>query len=412
MLVLYNIAIRIFYFFAFLFRGMKIDSDLLWRGRFGRIKPVGPVDIWLHAASVGEVRVIGYLIHHLHNKNPNLRIHITTMTRTGFNTARELYTSEKITVSFFPFDTKTAMKKTIENILPKLLVIAETEIWPNLILQAAHKEIPIILVNGRMSSKAFGKYKLIGSTFKKLLSKYDKLFLKTDTDLKRYQNFDIDPGKTIVAGDMKFDAPLLERTEDKVNGIRLSCGIEPESFILVAGSTRPGEEEILADLFVKMIAEYKTFNLIIAPRHIKRVGEIKTMLNSKQIPFKLYGSESKHESLILVDKLGVLNKLYLAADLSFVGGTLVDIGGHNLLEPVWAGSPVVFGPSTSNVKEAAEYIIRHNYGLKIADGNELYQVVKKTMTGEMTFDRKTKHDFEDSATTNIGAYILEKLKNA
>ena len=411
MLFLYNIIINIIYFFASLVKKGNANDDLLWAGRFGMIEPIGSCDIWLHAASVGEVKVIGHLITFLQNENSQIRIHITTMTRTGYKTAAESYLGENISFSYFPFDTKQAVKRTFEKIKPKLLVIAETEIWPNTILEAAENNIPIILINGRMSEKAFSKYKLFRNSFSDLLSNYDKLFLKSDTDCKRFRYFHLTENKTEVVGDMKFDAPLLERTQDKVEGIRRACGIEPESFILVAGSTRPGEEEILADLFKKIFAEHKTFNLIIAPRHIERIGEIKSMLNEKKIPFKLYGSESKHESVILVDKLGLLNKLYLAANISFVGGTLVDIGGHNLLEPVWAGSPVLFGPSTYNVKEAEEYIIEHNFGFRVARGEELYQLVKKIINGQQIYSVKTEHDLVDSPTSITGQYILGKLND-
>ncbi|HDL00938.1 MAG TPA: hypothetical protein ENH23_01730, partial [candidate division Zixibacteria bacterium] len=370
MLFIYNILIQIISFVTFVAKRDKLKSDPLWQGRFAQIQSLPSVDIWIHAASVGEAKVIGHLIHYMKSQNPNIKIHITTMTRSGYKTAIDLYRSANISVTQFPFDTKANIKKTYDVINPKVLAVAETEIWPNLILEADARKIPIVLINGRMSAKAFKKYKLFQRSFTFLLTKYSKLFVKSENDYKRFLYFDTKQIVRIV-GDMKFDAPLLERTSEKVNGIRLACGIEPESFIFVAGSTRPGEEEMLADLFLKIYKEHKTFNLIIVPRHIKRVNEIKNMLLKNNIQFKLYGSSSKHESVILVDKVGLLQNLYLAADLAFVGGTLVDIGGHNLLEPVWAGVPVVFGKSTYNVNESAEYILKNNYGTQVTDSDDL-----------------------------------------
>lgn len=408
MLFIYNILIQLVSFFSYIIKRSKIESNPLWQGRFAKIEALSSVDIWIHAASVGEVKVIGHLIHYMRYQKSNIKIHITTMTRTGYKTALDLYSLENISVTQFPFDTKANMVKTFDAIKPKLLAIAETEIWPNLILEADKRDIPIVLINGRMSAKAFKKYKLFKKSFAMLLNRYAKVFVKSENDSKRYLNF-AEKEQVHIAGDMKFDAPLLERTIEKVNGIRIACGIEPESFILVAGSTRPGEEEMLADLFLKIIKEHKTFNIIIAPRHIERVNEIKNMLLKKNIQFKLYGSTSKHESVLLVDKVGLLQNLYLAADLAFVGGTLVDIGGHNLLEPVWAGVPVIFGQSTYNVDESAEYILKNNFGTQVVDIDKLTDIVQQAIKKELNFSIKKSNDLKKSATQQIGNYLLEKI---
>ncbi len=410
MLFIYNILIQIVSFVTYVAKRDKLNSDPLWQGRFAQIQSLPSVDIWIHAASVGEVKVIGHLIHYMKSQNPNIKIHITTMTRTGYKSAVDLYRSDNLSVTQFPFDTKANMKKTFDAINPKVLAIAETEIWPNLILEADSRKIPIVLINGRMSAKAFKRYKLFQKSFTFLLLKYSKLFVKSKNDYARYLNF-VPKELLYNAGDMKFDAPLLERTIEKVNGIRLACGIEPESFIFVAGSTRPGEEEMLADLFLKIYKEHKTFNLIIAPRHIERVNEIKNMLLKKNIQFKLYGSSSKHESVILVDKVGLLQNLYLASDLAFVGGTLVDIGGHNLLEPVWSGVPVVFGKSIYNVNESAEYILKNNYGTQVTGIDDLTHKVQQMIKNEITYSVKKTNDLENSATNQIGNYLLEIISH-
>ncbi len=410
MLFIYNILIQLVASLTYLFKSGQIATDPQWQGRFAHIDNYGNNDIWIHAASVGEVKVIGHLLKNLQSERPTIKIHITTMTRTGYKTAVDLYKSQSVSITQFPFDTKTNIKKTFDKIQPKLLVIAETEIWPNLILEADRRAVPIVLVNGRMSAKAFKKYKLFQNSFQMLLSKYSKLFVKSELDCSHYTTF-TSKGLVQIAGDMKFDAPLLERSKEKIDGIRMACGIESESFLLVAGSTRPGEEEMLADLFLKTIKEHKAFNLIIAPRHIERVNEIKNMLQKKKIQFKLYGSLSKHESVILVDKVGLLQNLYLAADLAFVGGTLVDIGGHNLLEPVWAGVPVLFGKSIYNVKESAIYILDNKYGALVSDIDDLTDKVQQTITGQMSFGIKKSNDLKNSATQQITDYLVRMLQD-
>ena len=411
MLFIYNILINLVTMATRIVRGSAIESERLWQGRFGEVEHFKRCDIWLHAASVGEVKVIGHLIDYLLREKPELKIHVTTMTKAGFSTAELLYGERDISLSFFHFDKRSIVKKTFEMLTPKLLIIAETEIWPNTILEASERNIPIILINGRMSEKAFGKYKIFRNSFSKLLSKYDKLFLKSDTDFNRYAYFNLDNEKMAITGDLKFDAPITDRDDEIVKAIKKSCGIQPDSFLMVAGSTRPGEEEILLNLFEKMYADHKTFNLVIAPRHLDRIGEIKELFHNRKIPFKLFGSETQLESLILVDKFGLLQKLYIAADISFVGGTFVDIGGHNLLEPVWAGSPVLFGESVYNVVESAEYIQENNYGAIVHSEEELYSLVLSVFKNEWSFAKKTSSDIENSATSLIGKYVIHRLND-
>ncbi|MFQ5453693.1 MAG: 3-deoxy-D-manno-octulosonic acid transferase, partial [Candidatus Zixiibacteriota bacterium] len=340
-----------------------------------------------------------------------LKIHISTMTRTGFSTATQIKKTPCISLSYFPFDIPSVVKKTLDRVQPRILVVAETEIWPNLVYETAKRNIPIILINGRMSEKAFGKYKLFRTTFKKILSMYDYFFFKTDKDASLYSYFDIQPIKWKTAGDMKFDAPLLEQSEEIKLHNRIQNGIDKDSFLFVAGSTRPGEELILMDVYKELSAEFDDFHIIIAPRHIERIDEIKAQLADKQIHFRMLNAVDKNEKMILVDKLGLLNNLYLAADISFVGGTLVDIGGHNILEPVWAGSPVIFGSSVHNVKEAVDYVSENNYGAMIKSKEELIMLLIKVHRGEIIFSTKKAHDLDNSPTALIGDFILSKLKN-
>ena len=386
-------------------------SRELWRGRLGRIDPVSPGGIWMHAASVGELKVIGYLIDYLRSRNSTLAIHITVMTKAGYRLATERMAGvdDTITVSFLPLDASGPVRRTLDRIRPAMLVIAETEIWPNLISQAHRGRIPVVLVNGRMSEKSYRRYHLVRRALASLLTGSDRFFFKTESDFRRFRNFGVTAEQAVVAGDMKFDAPLLPHSEGRRQEIRSRAGVSPDDFLLVAGSTRSGEETILADL-VTVIGD-RQLRLVIAPRHVERVAEIKAMLDSKKLPAVIYG-QSGREPVILVDRMGLMNDLYLAADLAFVGGTLVDIGGHNILEPVWASTPVLFGPYLSNVAEAAEYIVSHNYGVGVDSGPELAQTVKQVMARDRTFAIKTENDRLTSPTAVIGNYILKKLQSA
>jgi tRNA (guanine-N7-)-methyltransferase len=390
------------------------QGNELWRGRLGLIEPLGPRDIWMHASSVGEVKVLGYLIDYLKKQDPKLMIHVTVMTRAGFKTATNQLSDkgDGITLSYSPLDASPIIRRFLDLINPTLLVIAETEIWPNLVNQATQRNIPIVLVNGRMSEKAFKMYRYVRSFMKKLLAPYDRFFFKTEGDFERYRHFGVTPGNSVVVGDMKFDAPLLPHSEGRRSEMRARAGVASDHFLLVAGSTRSGEEAILANIFSAVFAKHNNFRMIIAPRHVERVGEVKVLLEEKGLQCDLYGAASTANGIILVDRMGLLNDLYMAADLAFVGGTLVDIGGHNVLEPVWAGVPVVFGPYLSNVSEAAEYILANSYGAKVTSESDLARLLRQVIVGELSFTVKTENDLRNSPTATAGDYILKRLKRA
>lgn len=389
------------------------QGSKLWEGRLGLIAKEESKDIWMHAASVGEAKVVCSLVEYLKSRRPNLSIHVTTMTSTGFQIATKQCTYERITFSYFPLDTSGAVRRTLDALSPRMIIVAETEIWPCLVRSASMRSIPIVLANARMSTRAFKRYRYIAGFMARLLTRYDRFFFKTEEDAERYGRFGVVDTKGEVAGDMKFDAPVVARTPEKLSAIRETAKVPADAFLIVAGSTRPGEEEMLLDVYSKLLDEYPDTYLIVAPRHVERSDEIRSFIATRGVDCRTYGEEKENDAhMILVDRLGLLNELYLAASVSFVGGTLVDLGGHNLLEPVWAGSPVLFGPSINNVKEAAAYIQKHNYGAMVADADELYAILKKTRTGDKCYSTKRENNPDNSATAVVGDYILSRLSHA
>lgn len=334
------------------------------------------------------------------------------MTDAGYKVANGLKI-ENCTVAYFPLDHSSIVKRTLKKVSPQIIVIAETEIWPNLGHEVAKLGIVQIQVNTRMSEKAFGRYKLLRGSISRILSSYDRFFFKTETDKERYQYFGVDDSRSEVVGDMKFDAPLVAISKGRVSEIRHRAGVKDGDFVLVAGSTRNGEEKLLVrELINSKVTSDKKTKLIIAPRHIERVDEIKQICLDENITYSIYGHDGHKASIIIVDQMGILNDLYMMADLAFVGGTLVDVGGHNILEPVWTGTPVLFGPYLSNVFEAADYILQNDYGVKILSAEEIFDIVTKMKSGRITFSQKTENDISNSPTSKAGEYILSRLKNA
>jgi 3-deoxy-D-manno-octulosonic-acid transferase len=389
----------------------------LWRGRLGLIDKQGPVHLWIHAASVGEIRIVGYLVEYLLKRQPQLRIHVTTMTPAGYRTA-DAQMGDTVTLTYFPLDAPPAIGRTLDRIEPEAVVVAETEIWPNLICETIRRGIPMVQINGRMSPRAFRRYKRVRSLIGKLVNNYRHWFIKTDEDAKRYSHLGLRNELLTVTGDMKFDAPVTRQSNAQQSETRLRAGVSGDDFVFVAGSARPGEEQMLAELYAELSRRYDKFRMIIAPRHVERVDEITNELDRANIRWCRFASGDSDRTvvpkcgLVLVDTLGQLNDIYQIADLAFVGGTMVPIGGHNLLEPVWAQTPVLFGPYIDNVREAAAYIIEHDYGMQVYGVEYLTNIVEKVYLGDKKFAIKQDSDLSDSTTAQIGTYLLGLLGNA
>ena len=415
MITLYRIATHIIYALSYPYGFLKARGGaVIWRDRLAIDDDTRSADLWIHAASVGEVRVVSYLVDFLIRTAPHIRILVSVITSTGYQAACDEF-GARVDVRYFPFDAAVPMRRALARILPKMIIIAETEIWPNFILEADRLAIPIILVNGRMSEKAGRRYKWIRRSVSRVLSCHQHFFFKTGEDAGRYAAFGVDSDRATVAGDMKFDAPVVEKNPKTVAETRRCAGVAPDAFLLVAGSTRPGEEEQLLRAYPEMVSRCPRLRLVIAPRHVERADEIGALIAQRGFKCSMYdcgSTQASADEIVLVDRMGILKDLYAVADLAFVGGTLVEIGGHNILEPVWMGTPVVYGPSLANVIEGARYIEENHYGQRVQSANELTEVIAAMSEGRLSFRVKTSDDYAHSPTAVVGAYILSHLHHA
>jgi 3-deoxy-D-manno-octulosonic-acid transferase len=415
MITLYRIFTHIAYALAYPYGYLKARGGVvIWRDRLAVDNDAGTVDLWIHAASVGEVRVVSHLVEFLIRTAPEVRILVSVITATGYQAACDEF-GARVDVRYFPFDAAVPMRRTLVRVRPQMIVIAETEIWPNFILEADRLAIPIILVNGRMSEKAGRRYKWIRRSVSRVLSCHQHFFFKTKEDAERYSAYGVSPDRATVAGDMKFDAPVVEKNSEAVAEIRRRAGVARDAFLLVAGSTRPGEEEQLLRAYPEMVSRCPRLRLAIAPRHVERADEIKSLIVQCGLKCSMYDGgddQASADAIVLVDRMGILKDLYAAADLAFVGGTLVEIGGHNILEPVWMGTPVVYGPSLNNVCEGAKYIEANRYGQRVQSADELSGVIAAMGEGRLSFRAKTSDDYMHSPTAVVGAYIVKILRHA
>ncbi|MFH1701004.1 MAG: glycosyltransferase N-terminal domain-containing protein [Candidatus Zixiibacteriota bacterium] len=344
--------------------------------------------LWLHASSVGEVKVLERLIIALKNTDKKFDYCISTYTKTGQELARAVFPDAR-SVFYFPLDCYFPLKRLFNKFKPMGIVIVETEIWPYFLAFCRKNNIPILLANGRLSEKSLKGYRLFKSSLSRLFSIYRKFIVQTKTDAARMEAIGAKHDKILVGGNIKHDRNNNDEQSKSKKTIRETLGIDNQTTFFIAASTRSGEEEQICEAMKRINRHSSNFKLLIAPRHLERIGEVKGIIGSYGYSYVLYSElgEGKHiaEDIILMDSMGVLADLFCGADIAFVGGTLTDIGGHNIMEPVLAGIPVIFGPSLDNVREASKQILSQNWGTMIENGKSMAETLIQFISGSLKF---------------------------
>jgi len=394
---LYNIFLTVFlllsspYFFLRSFSQERFRRQLFQRmGFFESLSFRKP--IWVHAASVGEVFCTVPLLNKIKKEFPEREIVLTTMTSTG-NEAAKKHLPQADRVLFFPLDHPLALRRVIERIQPGLLLIAETELWPNLLCSCGKKGIPIILFNGRISKKSFRGYLFFKFLFKDCL-KYISLFLmQTEEDQTRIVEIGAESEKTKVVGNLKFDQTFPAFTEEAIVKLARSIALQGNEPILIGGSTHSGEEEILISLFKDLKKIESHLLLILAPRHLDRLEEVERLLKKESVSWvrrtsfpmdqcQSAGQPNKLPEVILLDTMGELMGLYSLGTLVFVGGSLVPVGGHNPLEPLFFKKCVLFGPYMFNFLEISRRLIEAEGAIQAKDREDLLLHMKRLLRNE------------------------------
>jgi 3-deoxy-D-manno-octulosonic-acid transferase len=348
--------------------------------------------IWVHAASVGEVFCSIPLLKRIKKEFPHLEIVLTTMTRTG-NTAAKTSVPEADQVLFFPMDHPLSLRRSIRNIRPVLLLIAETELWPNLLQHCGKMGIPIILFNGRISEKSFRRYLLFKFFFKDCLKHLSLFLMQAEEDRERIVEIGAAIDKTHVVGNLKFDQPVPSFNEESMAEMASSLHLRGKETLLIAGSTHSGEEEILLSLFKDMKKTDPSLVLVLAPRHLERLEEVERILKRESIRWARKTSLSINQDrsddewkdlpeVILLDTMGELMNLYSLGTLVFIGGSLVPVGGHNPLEPLFFKKCVLFGPYMFHFSEISHHLVEVGGAIQAKGKEDLAFHLKRLLFDE------------------------------
>ncbi|MDE2058950.1 MAG: 3-deoxy-D-manno-octulosonic acid transferase [candidate division NC10 bacterium] len=351
-----------------------------WRERLGRYpealrsqrQAVQPV--WIHAVSVGEVSAASILANLWTVRRPTLPLVVSTVTETGRQVARRSL-PQAAAVVYFPIDLPMVVHRALATVRPRLVLLTETEIWPNFLRKCAASKVPVAIINGRLSERSFSRYRLVRPFMRRVLQCVDLFCMQTGADAKRILALGASPERVHVVGNLKFDAALHADTSLLAEQWRRELRIEAQRQVLVAGSTHAGEEEMLLQVFRGLRGEFPDLLLILAPRHPERVAQVETAVAAGGLAVvrrsALPQGRNGAKEVILVDTVGELSTLYAVGGISFVGGSLIPRGGHNLLEPALHGRPVLFGPHMENFIEASTYFVEQGAAIQVSDAADL-----------------------------------------
>lgn len=331
--------------------------------------------IWLHALSVGEVTSAVPLIAGLRKRYPNSRIIVSVTTRTGKGVADNLLKSIADHVIDGPFDILPVVSHFVKHIRPDLFILIETDLWPNILLFLKNKNIPTILVNGRISQDSMAGYKKLHFFFNPMFQSFSYLCLQTKHDKDNMQAMGLPPEKLRTLGNLKFDT-IAGKANPSFNSV---TGVLPEDrIILICGSTHPGEEKILIDCYAQVRKTYPELFLVIAPRDTNRSSEIRSIAEKYHLRVSLRSEQSSTSAdMFILNTIGELIHFYALCDIGFVGGSLVSRGGHNPIEPATMGLPVIFGQYMQDFSEIAEALINSGGATMVSDGHELAEIISK-----------------------------------
>jgi 3-deoxy-D-manno-octulosonic-acid transferase len=404
-------------FAVVLWRGVRDRS--YWQGlaqRFGFGRPLPAPSIWLHAVSLGEMSAAAPLVRALHSRYPQFPLAVTAATPAGRARARDLFADVAV-IRLFPYDTPGSVRRFLKRIQPRVAIIMETELWPNLFRECERRRVPVFLASARLSAKSVSRYRRLGSLFSGVFTPNVAVAAQSAEDAERFRSIGAAADQTRVIGNVKYDLAVDAGILETGRMLRAAYGLKP---VWVAGSTHAGEEEQVLEAHALLQMHRPDSLLLLVPRHKDRFAAVADLLARRGVKFARRSDMTRGSAaaglpidtlpadtaVFLVDTIGELLALYASADVAFVGGSLVPIGGHNLLEPAALGLPVLTGPSHFNSKEIALLLLRRGAALQVANAQELAAALQRLLD-EPAERRRIGSIGKDIVETNRGS--VERL---
>ena len=401
----------------------KIISGAGWKERFGHLpetfRQAQRSAIWVHAVSVGETLAVAGLVRALRQRYPERKIFLSHVTPAG-REAGEKRLPEVAGRFFLPLDWTFAVRRALNHIRPSLLLIVETELWPNLTRAAQASGARVVLVNARLSDRSYPRYRRVRAFMRRVLENVDRVFAQSPRDVERFLGLGANPERVLAAGNLKFDASPPE-TGDLAKLLIGALRIAPRGPVFVAASTMPDEEQLLLPAWREVRRRAPQALMILAPRHPARFETVSQLLARSQLPFVRrtelamdqgrMASQLAAPEVLLLDSVGELAGIFGVADVVFMGGSLVPTGGHNLLEPAFWSKPIVFGPHMENFRDVAELFLQAGAAIQIRAPDELarsvVELVENPGRGHQLGDAARRVIDQESGAT---ARVLDHLK--
>lgn len=411
------------YLFLKLIVNRRYRSGLLHR--LGRIPVREQTDpcMWIHCASVGEVLTIKTLVKSIKKEFNRWDIVLSTNTNTGYSLAQKLF--HDITVVYFPFDLSWIVDKVFNSLRPNCVILIELELWPNLLITAAKRHIPVVLLNARISEKSLKWYRALtrlSCIFRKVLTRKEMFYCaRTELDAMRLINLGIPEEQISITGNMKYDNIETEISDDIRSRLLALLSINKEDRVIVCGSTHEGEEEILLNLFQRIRSTVEKVRLVIVPRHVERANEIRKLIESYGFHCFMLSSKGynpiiekdKYDTVILGDTIGDLRALYSIAECVFVGKSLIPQGGQNIMEPAGLAKPILVGPHTFNFASEIQLLNKNDAIKIVCDEESLYRemlyLLKNPVEARKMGNRAQSLVLEQKGATDSNIDILRKI---
>ena len=372
-----------------IYRSIKLQWPLATAERFGFVrqklqaKIAGRPVILIHAVSVGEAIAARPLLKALRSRYPSHAIVMTNMTETGRTTAAGF--PEVDLCLYFPFDFLPSVRAMLNSVKPRIIIIMETEIWPNFSREAARINVPIVLANGRISDRSFNRYLKFSWFFRPALRCFSSVCMQSEVGRKRIVAIGANPDTTRVTGNLKYDIISGMINDEERCRLRKQYSVSNDCCVITAGSTHDGEEQHVIRAYKELSAVISNLLLVLVPRHPERSAEIEAQLDNAGLRFQKRTAITDDHLLqsgevLLVDTVGEMMNLYALSDIAYVGGSLVPVGGHNLLEPASVGVPTVFGPHMANFLEIKALVLQYGAGIQIHTPEELTDSFRALIT--------------------------------